>query len=152
PASILFAKDCLRECSTRHDHCGSLKARSHPTRLLQLSRTPCGDDNSKTVVILRENVPDDETYACLSYCWGKGPLPLRLVHDNRALFEEEIPQALIPPLFKDAISAVLDLGLRYLWIDALCIIQDDDLDWKSESVAMRTTFEHSAITIAATSA
>jgi hypothetical protein len=61
-------------------------------------------------------------YAALSYCWGD-VLPLRLTKDVFEQFEKSMPISHLPKTFRDAIEATRSLGLRYLWIDALCIIQ-----------------------------
>jgi hypothetical protein len=53
---------------------------------------------------------------------------------------------------QDAIKATRQLGVRYLWVDCLCIVQNDLVDWERESANMGDTFRHAYITIAATSA
>lgn len=55
----------------------------------------------------------------------------------------------MPATFQDAIYIARKLGIRYLWIDALCIVQDDMDDWEAEAVAMCDVFAHSQITISA---
>jgi hypothetical protein len=51
----------------------------------------------------------------------------------------------------DAVIVTRNLQIQYLWIDALCIIQDDPVDWKREAMSMSEVYAQSAITIAATS-
>jgi hypothetical protein len=58
----------------------------------------------------------------------------------------------LPPLFQDAIIITRQLGLRYIWIDSLCIIQDSTRDWETESSKMGSIYENSYVTIAATTA
>lgn len=58
----------------------------------------------------------------------------------------------LPQNFQDAIITVRTLGLRYLWIDALCIIQDSAQDWEHEAAQMGTVYNSAYLTIAATSA
>lgn len=48
--------------------------------------------------------------------------------DNLLRRELEIPFHEMPSIFRDAIHIVRGLGIRYLWIDSLCIIQDDESD------------------------
>jgi hypothetical protein len=57
----------------------------------------------------------------------------------------------LSPLFQDAVIIVRQLGLRYIWIDSLCIIQDSVRDWETESAKMGDIYENSYVTIAATS-
>lgn len=63
-----------------------------------------------------------------------------------------IPWELLPTTFRDAIQVTKGLGIRYLWIDSLCIIQDDDVDWKEESSKMASIYQNSFLTICATAA
>jgi hypothetical protein len=58
----------------------------------------------------------------------------------------------LPKSFQDAAKVAMNLGLRYLWIDSLCIVQDDPLDWEEEAAKMGSIFESSYVAIAATSA
>jgi hypothetical protein len=57
----------------------------------------------------------------------------------------------LPKNFQDAITTTRLLGIRYLWIDSLCIIQDDEEDWLRESVNMEKVYSSAYVTIAATS-
>lgn len=58
----------------------------------------------------------------------------------------------LPKTFQDAIEVTRKLGVQYLWIDSLCIIQGQDGDWKRESGRMESVFSSAYCTIAATSA
>jgi hypothetical protein len=60
-----------------------------------------------------------------------------------------IPWSLLSKTFKDAIIVTYELGLRYIWIDSLCIIQGDTSDWKIESKKMGDVYGNSKVTIAA---
>lgn len=53
---------------------------------------------------------------------------------------------------RDAITVCQGLGIRYFWIDALCIIQDGEAGWQRESARMLDVYASSHITIAAHSA
>lgn len=90
-------------------------------------------------------------WATLSHCWGK-TVTIKLTSDT---FEERlrgIPIAEMPRNFRDAIVVTRMLGIRYLWIDSLCIIQDSSEDWLQESAKMGEIYKNSLITIAATNA
>lgn len=65
---------------------------------------------------------------------------------------EGIPTHLIPKTFADAMSVARLLGLRYIWIDSVCIIQDSAADWEKESEAMADVYSNATVTIAATGA
>ena len=58
----------------------------------------------------------------------------------------------MPSTFQDAIEVTRRLGVRYIWIDALCIVQDDRQDWERESGKMANVYHNSFVTLAATSA
>jgi hypothetical protein len=68
------------------------------------------------------------------------------------LWEEDLPWDILPILFKDVIHFTRKLGVRYLWLDALCILQDDSQDWVRESANMASIYSNSYLTIAATRA
>jgi hypothetical protein len=57
----------------------------------------------------------------------------------------------MPVAFKDLITLSRELGIRYLWIDALCIIQDDETDWRKEAALMKDVYANAYLTVAASS-
>lgn len=58
----------------------------------------------------------------------------------------------LPKTFQDAVKVTRGLGIQYLWIDFLCIIQGKGDDWKDESEKMEQVFASAYCTVAATSA
>jgi hypothetical protein len=77
---------------------------------------------------------------------------MKLTSDDLDTYVEALPVDRFPKTFKDAIEITQRLGLDYLWIDSLCIIQDSVEDWQKESALMSSVFGGSTITIAASSA
>jgi hypothetical protein len=67
-------------------------------------------------------------------------------------FEKQIPHSALCKTFQDAIQIAKWLQIQYLWIDSLCIIQDDEEDWKKESALMSEVYGGSHLNIAAASA
>jgi len=65
-----------------------------------------------------------------------------------------ILEASLPKTIRDAISVTRDLGIRFLWVDALCIIQDslNGEDWHAESSKMRDVYSNAYVTISAETA
>src|SRR5277367_4028126 len=59
------------------------------------------------------------------------------------------PKYGFPKTFQDAITVTRALGIRYLRIGSLCIVQDDPLDWASESSRMADVYNYAFLTIAA---
>jgi hypothetical protein len=74
-------------------------------------------------------------YAALSHCWG-GNIATCLKTNTLSIFQTSLPYAQLPQNFRDAISITRELGVRYLWIDSLCIVQDSMEDWTAESARM----------------
>jgi hypothetical protein len=95
-----------------------------------------------------QSVPE---YATLSHCWGSLKL-LQLTTRNLQLLQDGMPREALCQTFQDAVFIVQELGLKYLWIDSLCIIQDDPEDWRHESKLMSNVYGASTINIAASSA
>lgn len=92
-------------------------------------------------------------YACLSYCWGKDPeANIRTTKTTLAQRKSGIEWRDTPATITDAILACRKLGIRFLWIDALCIIQDDVQDWALECANMAEIYSNSYITLAAVAA
>jgi hypothetical protein len=92
-----------------------------------------------------------EYYITLSHCWGHHQ-PLRTTRSTLSQHLNEIPFDGLPQTFKDAVILARNLQIRFLWIDSLCIIQDDEDDWATESVRMGLIYEAAILTIAAASA
>ena len=89
-------------------------------------------------------------YANLSHCWGLSQIT-RLLTDNIAQLHRGIDIDTLQPTFRHAIRVVRMLGLRHLWIDSLCIIQDSAVDWGIESALMGSVYGHASVNLAATS-
>lgn len=64
----------------------------------------------------------------LSHCWGLAK-PLSTTIHNIQVRKKHISMGILPPTFRDAVVLTGALNIRYLWIDCLCIIQDDIGDW-----------------------
>ena len=91
-------------------------------------------------------------YICLSYVWGKINQP-QYTSDSKAAFQlpnglksEVIP---LPRTIQDAIEVTKQLGIEYLWIDALCIEQDNELDKAAIIADMGAIYSNSILTIVA---
>lgn len=87
-------------------------------------------------------------YTALSYCWGKSQNFVTTI-DNLEGMREKIPWEKLPLTIQDAILITRGLGIRYIWVDALCIIQDSPQDWRAESTKMAEIYGGSFLTISA---
>ncbi|KAI9699855.1 MAG: hypothetical protein M1820_007030 [Bogoriella megaspora] len=81
-----------------------------------------------------------------------GPEFIKLTPQTYQSFLSSIPADQFPRTFKDAIDIGRKLGIDYLWIDSLCIIQGDDIDWQKEAAKMGSVYGNSYLNIAASSA
>ena len=115
-----------------------------PRRILDIR-----DFGEKKKLRLLEGSDIKGTYACLSYCWG----PRNSCVTTITTIEQylvDIPWDSLPQTYKDAVFVASTLKVPYLWIDALCIIQDDydQRDWKEQSAQMADIYGNSWVTIA----
>lgn len=87
-------------------------------------------------------------YVALSHCWGN-TRHIVTEMNNIECHKKGIPLQQLPKTLQDAIFFTKGIGLRYLWIDSLCIIQDDINDWKNEAAKMSDVYRNAYCTIAA---
>jgi hypothetical protein len=88
-------------------------------------------------------------YFCLSHCWGPEQI-ITTTRTNLQAHKREIPLNSLPKTFRDAVLLTKRFGIAYIWIDSLCIVQDDNNDWKIESAKMERIYREAQLTIAAT--
>lgn len=87
-------------------------------------------------------------YIALSHSWGSSPR-LTATSDTLEDLEDGIATSFLPKTFRDAIQITKRLGIRYLWIDCLCIVQDDAKDWERESATMGEVYRNAYLTVSA---
>lgn len=87
-------------------------------------------------------------YVALSYCWGP-TLPVLTTTANLQAHQDGIDFAALPKTLQDAITMARYLGFQYIWIDCLCIIQDQKKDWSREAASMATIYSNAHLTVAA---
>jgi len=92
--------------------------------------------------------PVDGPYATLSYCWGTG-VTVKLLSSLVDQFLQDIPESTLPKTLNEAIVTTRELDIRFIWIDALCIIQDSLVDWNHEASRMADIYSNSCCNIAA---
>lgn len=125
-----------------------------PTRVLDLTGSKdLPEDGNDIIIKLREtNKNETGPYNALSYCWGRDTkLHFRTTHETMKAHKEGIDFFSLPLVHREAILTTLYLGIRYIWIDSLCIIQDSREDWQTESAMMGSVYSNAHLTIAATS-
>lgn len=118
-----------------------------PTRVLDLGVGMRDLDDIR----IFESPPGSEEalYATLSHCWGREDIKTtKTVSANIDARLVNLPLSDLPDSFRQAVFVCRRLGVRYLWIDSLCIIQDDDADWKREGADMDNVYANAWFTIA----
>ncbi|KAK8123159.1 HET-domain-containing protein [Apiospora sp. TS-2023a] len=142
------SKAWLRTCVESHKSCNTwVENRQLPTRLVSIA----SDKPRVEIMADRQDSEAPLKYATLSYCWGKRPF-IQLTKHNLQTLMEEMPSTDIPQTFTDAFAIAKSLGIDYIWVDSLCIIQDDEDDWLREADGMRSVYAGSHVNIAASSA
>lgn len=117
---------------------------SAPTRLLELT----GDMVRLRHTAGLSSVPQ---YMTISHCWGGLEL-YKLTRKNMDCMQARIPEEKLSQTFRDAICINRKLGMNYLWIDTLCIIQDDAREWQQEASRMSDVYRGATLGLAASSA
>lgn len=144
----------IKECLSRHSICRHAQPTTLPRRVLDVLT----EDGSKGVKLHEADWNYDEQryefgeYLTLSHCWGSGRSVLKTTTETLRAHKKHIPWSALPRTFQDAVLLTRSLGFRWLWIDALCIQQDDVAEKLEASLHMDKIFKNSFLTIAATSA
>jgi hypothetical protein len=86
-------------------------------------------------------------YTALSHRWGASQ-HFTTRTNTKFILEDGMSSDQLPQTFRDAIVLTRRLGYEYIWIDALCIIQDDPTDWLRESEKMGDIYTDAVCTIA----
>jgi hypothetical protein len=119
-----------------------------PKRLIDLLPDNHQDSHGEPLakLVLSENILEAfPRYTSLSYCWGD-ERNFKTTRATVEAFHQQIPTRELPLTFKDAFEMTKHLGIRYIWIDALCIVQDDKLDWEKEVAHMHDVYASSFLT------
>ncbi|KAI8627378.1 heterokaryon incompatibility protein-domain-containing protein [Xylariaceae sp. FL1651] len=143
--AFTFVRSCLETCAQKHSICHQGTSRP-PKRLIDI-----GDPGTTCVKVIETSFDFSEPYVALSYCWGQG-VCLKATKFNILDMMTRVESTNLPSVISDAIRITGVLGLKYIWVDSLCIIQDDVRDWEEESARMCSIYEGAYLTIAASSA
>jgi hypothetical protein len=148
-------------CDDHHHECNKHQSEGDialPTRLLYVGAIDDPSTDPNVVRLVLGSQVQAGKYIALSHRWGV------LLPDEKKKFcttQDNIHQRLrgfslsdLPKTFQDAVEVTRQLRIPYLWIDSLCIIQleNNDEDWKRESVKMETVYSTAYCILAATSA
>jgi hypothetical protein len=143
---IDIAKKWLDVCEREHKDCNRIDENVLPTRLISIA-----GDTPRLVLTAGWEASPRHRYSTLSHRWGDDEF-LKLTEDNQDSLLTSIPLSELPKTFKDAIDISQRIGLEYLWIDSLCIVQGNAADWRREAGSMNSVYGNSYLNIAASSA
>ncbi|KAH7380281.1 heterokaryon incompatibility protein-domain-containing protein [Phaeosphaeria sp. MPI-PUGE-AT-0046c] len=149
PSCMSLARAWLRRCREQHTcqtECRSTIKGIYPTRLLHIRRSRSG--SMKISLQYPHVLPVEVEYLTLSHMWGNQKF-LKLTTQNHDDFLESVPLSALSQTFRDALNVTTELGFQYLWIDSLCILQDDEQDWKNESERMASIYKNAVCNLCA---
>ncbi|KAH6621747.1 heterokaryon incompatibility protein-domain-containing protein [Boeremia exigua] len=134
----------LEHCLAHHKYCTNISNKL-PKRCLELTQI---------TMTLRDTAsfPSAERYVCLSHCWGPKAPSRQLTSATESELRQGISLDTVPRTFSETAKVCLKMGIRFLWIDSLCIIQGDEADWTEAAATMANIYENAFFTIAATGA
>lgn len=139
----------LQYCLANHNDCKAVFSGIRPRRFLLV-----GESTDLTVkVIQAQNLDngDTEPYTALSYCWGQDQV-LKTTSANKADVEDGVPLSLLPKTITDAIRVTRELRIKLLWVDSLCLVQDEEDKLAEEIAKMHHYYGNAHITISAATA
>ena len=158
----------IQNCESSHGGCTAMTSRTTPLPSRVIDVGPAdGSQNPYLLGVTNQHerqvkplskpllggTPSlSQRYVALSYCWGNEST-LTTTQKNIRSMEKEIEMNSLPATIRDAVIITRKLGIRYLWVDALCILQGSDdasrSDWERESSKMADVYSGAYLTIAA---
>ncbi|KAI1457539.1 HET-domain-containing protein [Annulohypoxylon moriforme] len=145
---IEFARAMVAVCKKRHPECGNASedhSPEMPTRVLDLGTAP-----GETKLVNARDRGLREPYVALSYCWGQGVRhPTDLRDENLSSCLEYIDETKLAAAHLECMAIAREFGIRYVWIDSLCIIQGNGADWEYESKRMAIVYGNATLTVIA---
>lgn len=143
-----FTRDTIQECKQHHEHCKQEFVNEQSKRFLPLRFVDVkGYQNGFIDIVSTTNISPGVEYLALSHCWG-GRVNLKLTKATAT--DSRVSLTVLPSTFRDAVDITCKLGARYIWIDSLCIVQDDLDEWAAQSVDMGLVYANAKCVISAT--
>ncbi|KAF2478251.1 HET-domain-containing protein [Lindgomyces ingoldianus] len=143
-------KGWLQKCLRDHKLCclNDANKESLPTRLIDM-----GNIDGPRLVVCKEEGMDIQKaqYVTVSHRWRQEGMP-KLLRSNAETLKQRIDPTILPLAFQDSLILAKRLDIRYIWIDALCILQDDESDWERESSIMGQVYRNAVCNFGASAA
>jgi len=166
--NIGVMKDWIRDCQEHHRVCNESLDTADPewipTRLLYVGSSAADDlprivEKDTLIKASTATTADSDSavqrrrvqFAALSHMWGDVDMapPTQALHSNYEQMKRDLPTSRLSQNFRDAVETCRRLGLQYIWIDSLCIIQDSNSDWELEAGSMHMVYQYAVVTIVA---
>ncbi|KAI1737804.1 HET-domain-containing protein [Xylaria scruposa] len=149
--NVRWMRHCLQQCRTKHTTCNELRQKVSSYRLPKyMVDLDLGYIGKISIVETNgKNMP----YAILTYCWGQDSTILEAINTTSKNIQQRFTGfnlSTMPKTIRDAAEVAHALGLRYLWVDALCIQQDQDI--QKELNVMSDFYARATVVISASSA
>ena len=152
-SSSNFVTSNLRNCLENHIACHESQAGlsgtlggGRPKRMLRI------DTLSQQVKLVTFEPSMASKYVALSYCWGCQEGHLRATSETLPRLRKGVDIGSLPRTLQDAVQVAISLKFDLIWIDSVCIIQDDPEDLNEEAGKMSTVYAQALLTIIAKSA
>ncbi|RSL68344.1 hypothetical protein CEP54_002884 [Fusarium duplospermum] len=133
-------------CLASHESCQEHQKKGsypfkHPIRLIDVNAMRLCEIDMKVSPV---------KYAALSYVWGQSYTPYTMLRlSNLHDLLQRVPSELLPNTVRDAITVVREIGIGYLWVDALCILQDSVEDLEEQLASMSQIYQQATLSICA---
>ncbi|KAI9660326.1 MAG: hypothetical protein M1821_009676 [Bathelium mastoideum] len=142
---VAMLRGWIKRCQTEH-------GASCRQTYLHIHESPCDmlfiDAESECLVRL----PSDTAYVALSYVWGGANKKMTLTSNLKQFMQlNGLLRRDLPKIISDALEVTNALDYRYLWVDAFCIVQNDDVSKKAMIESMDSVYGNAVITIIAAS-
>jgi hypothetical protein len=141
-------KSLIKPCIESHPNCARSTISFLASRLIEI-----GELGPQNLKLIRTNRKSKITqYVTLSYCWGtRKHDAIRLESKTLMRFQHGIPFKDLPKTIRESISFTHELGIRHIWVDLLCIIQDSEKDIDKQVAAMGHIYENGYLNLSALS-
>ena len=144
PAVVDWVQTQLGRCLGTHSRCRLLEDPVFPTRLVSVKAF---NDCPDVVLVHSSEVSSSSKYIALSHCWGKYKMQCLTTASTYDQQLRRIPWQSLTRSFQDAVDFTRRLGIGYIWIDSICIVQGDKADWLREARNMLSIYKNALATI-----
>lgn len=150
PLALDQIRSWIHDCTHIHKACrGTSLVQNSMVEFLEKVRfIDVGFDDTATIRLVERIKDTNVKYITLSYRWTAETPKTNLKTHNKDKYHQSIPTENWPQIYKDTVALSRTLGIRYVWVDSLCIIQDDGKDWNTQASLMHRVYAHGYLNLA----